>query len=131
MTSWHIPRFLKRLLPRPVITGLLCLKSMVLARDFSREIEFEQSLEDSQASASMSIVVPIHDAPSVTRRCLASLEKYAPESEIILVDDASVLAETLDLIRHFSSRVGWKVFRHEKSLGQSEACRKGSSFATR
>ena len=42
-------------------------------------------------------------------RCLASLEKYAPESEIILVDDASGLAETLQAILHFSARNGWKV----------------------
>jgi GT2 family glycosyltransferase len=131
VTSWHIPLFLKRLLPRPVITGLLDLKRRILARDFSRNLEFEQSPEDRQASATMSIVVPIHDAPKVTRRCLASLEKYAPESEIILVDDASILAETLEVIRHYSSRNGWKVVRHEKSLGHSEACRAGSSLTTR
>jgi GT2 family glycosyltransferase len=131
VTSWHAPRLLKRLLPRPVITGLLDLKRWVLARDFSPDIEFEQSPEGGQASASMSIVVPIHDAPTVTRRCLASLEKYAPKSEIVLVDDASTLAETLELIRHYSRRNGWKVIRHEKSLGHSEACRAGTSLATR
>jgi GT2 family glycosyltransferase len=131
VTSWHTPRFLKRLLPRPVFTGLLDLKRRALARNFSRHIEFEQSPEDGQASASMSIVVPIHDAPTVTRRCLASLEKYAPESEIILVDDASILVETLEVIRHFSSRNGWNIVRHEKSLGHSEACRAGARLATR
>jgi GT2 family glycosyltransferase len=79
----------------------------------------------------MSVVVPIHDAPAITRRCLASLEMYAPESEIILVDDASSLAETLGVIQHFSSRNGWKVARHEKSLGHSEASRAGANLATR
>jgi GT2 family glycosyltransferase len=131
VTSWHAPRFLKRLLPRPVITCLLGIKRRALARNFSPDIEFEQSPEDGQASASMSIVVPIRDSPTVTRRCLASLEKYAPQSEIILVDDASILAETLEVIRHFSIRNGWKVIRHEKSLGHSEACRAGTSLATR
>jgi GT2 family glycosyltransferase len=131
VTSLHIPRFLKRLLPRPVIAGLIDLKRKVLARDFSPDIEIEQSIEDGQASASMSIVVPIHDAPTVTRRCLASLEKYAPKSEIVLVDDASILAETLEMIRHFSSRNRWKVIRHEKPLGHSEGCRAGSNLATR
>jgi GT2 family glycosyltransferase len=131
VTSWHIPRFLKRLIPRPVVSGLLDLKRRSLARDFSRDAEFEQSPEDGQASASMSIVVPIHDAPTVTRRCLTSLEKYAPESEIVLVDDASVLAETSGLIRQFGKRNGWKAVRHEKSLGHSAACRTGSNLATR
>jgi GT2 family glycosyltransferase len=131
VTSWHIPLFLKRLLPRPLVTGLLDLKRRIVARDFPRDIEFAQSPEDGQASASMSIVVPIHDAPRVTLRCLASLEKYAPESDIILVDDASVLGETLEVIQQFCGRNGWKVVRHEKPLGQSAACRAGSSLATR
>ncbi len=131
VTSWHILRIFKSLLPESVIVGLLDIKRKILARNFSPDIEFEQSPEDGRASASMSIVVPIHDAPRVTRRCLASLEKYAPESEIILVDDASALGETSKVIRHFSSRNGWKVIRHEKSLGHSEACRAGSNLATR
>jgi len=131
VTSWHIPRFLKRLIPQSVVTDLLDFKRRALARDFSRDTEFEQSPEDGLASASMSIVVPIHDAPAVTRRCLASLEKYAPESDIILVDDASILAETLEVIRQFGRRNVWKVVRNEKSLGQSAACRAGSNLATR
>jgi len=92
---------------------------------------FEQSKADAYASASMSIVIPIHDSPKVTRRCLASLEIYAPESEIILVDDASKLAETLEVIREFSSRNGWKAVRNEKSLGHSGASGAGASLATR
>ena len=131
MSKWHIPRFLKRTLPRPFINGLRELKGRILTLKYPRHIEFEQSPEDGQASASMSIVVPIHDAPTVTCRCLASVEKYAPEAEVILVDDASRLTETLEVIRHFSSRNGWKVIRHEKSLGHSEACRAGARLATR
>src|SRR2546427_10182450 len=99
MANWRIPHLLRRL----VFHGLreFRMTGRVLPSFFPRPIEFEQSPEDSQASACMSIVVPIHDAPTVTRRCLASLEKYAPESEIILVDDASSLNETLEVIRHF------------------------------
>ena len=37
----------------------------------------------------MSIIVPIHDAPVTLQRCLASLDRYASKSEIILVDDSS------------------------------------------
>jgi GT2 family glycosyltransferase len=119
------------MMPGKVNSALSELKGRVLTRDLPRHIEFEQSLEDALASASMSVVVPIHDAPIVVRRCLASLEKYAPESEIVLVDDASSLTETLDLIRYFSDRNGWKVVHNEKPLGHSEACRAGARFATR
>jgi GT2 family glycosyltransferase len=133
MANWHIPRSLRRMLPPLVLESLIELKwtGRVLPPHFPRHIEFEQSPEDSRASAWMSIVVPIHDAPTVTRRCLASLEKYAPESEIILVDDASKLTETLEVIRHFGIRDGWKVVRHEKSLGHSAACREGANLASR
>jgi GT2 family glycosyltransferase len=102
-----------------------------VGRDFPRHIEFDQSPEDRHASASISVVVAIHDAPTRTRRCLASLEKYASGSEVILIDDGSKLSETLDVIRQFSGRKGWKAVRHEKPFGHSEACRAGASLATR
>jgi GT2 family glycosyltransferase len=92
---------------------------------------FEQSSEDSHASASISIVIPIHDSPIVTRRCLASLESYASESEVILVDDSSELGETLEVIREFGGRNKWKVIRNEKALGHSGASDAGASLATR
>jgi len=109
MLRWHVPRFLKGLVPRIVVQGVRDLKGRALGRDFPRHVEFTQSSEDAQASASFSIVVAIHDAPTVTRRCLASLEKYAPESEVILVDDGSKLTETQEVIRHFTGRGGWKI----------------------
>jgi GT2 family glycosyltransferase len=130
-SDWHLPRVFKQLFPLSVINGLRELKGLLLTRDFPRNIEFEQSQQDSQASASMSIVVPIHDAPDVTRRCLASLKKYAPESEIILVDDGSVLSETEAVIKSYSGLTSWKVVRHEHPAGHSAACRTGAGFATR
>ncbi len=131
--NWHIPAFLRRTLPPLFVESLIELKwtGRVLPPHFPRHMEFEQSAEDSQASACMSIVVAIHDAPTVTRRCLGSLEKYASESEIMLVDDGSKLTETLEVIRDFSARNKWKVVCHEKSLGHSEACRAGANLATR
>jgi GT2 family glycosyltransferase len=133
MPDWSVPLFLRRILPLVVLESLRELKvtGRVLLPHFPRRVALEQSVDDSQASAFMSIIVPIHDAPAVTRRCLASLEKYAPGSEIILVDDASRLAETLEVIRHFCNRNGWKVVRHERALGHSEACREGANLATR
>jgi GT2 family glycosyltransferase len=62
---------------------------------------------------------------------LASLEKYASKSEIILVDDASNLTETLEVIRQFTIRNNWRVVRNEISRGHSEACREGAELATR
>ena len=79
----------------------------------------------------MSIVVPIHDAPLVTKRCLASLERYATGAEVILVDDGSELAATIDVIREFSSRNGWKVISNAQARGHSAACAAGASFGTR
>jgi len=131
MSNWRIPRWLKVRLPRLVAVGLRELKGRALSRDFPRNAEFCLSPEDALASSSMSIVVPIHDAPMVTRRCLASLEKYARESEIILVDDASRAADTLEVIARFSSRNGWKVVRHQSPLGHSAACKAGAGLATR
>ena len=133
ISNRHVRHFGKRLLPQFVVRAVQVFKltGKILIADFPPHIEFEQASEDARASASISIVVPIHDAPLEARQCLAGLEKYAPESEIILVDDASVLTETLEVIRHFSSRNGWKVVRHEKALGHSEACRAGANLATR
>jgi GT2 family glycosyltransferase len=129
--GWHIPPSLKRALPRPIIDGLQALKGRILTRDFPRDTVFEQSPEDALASGSLSIVVPIHDAPAVTRRCLASLEQYAPRAEIVLVDDGSRLVETEALIRKFVGRNGWKFIIHENPLGHSMACGAGAGLATR
>lgn len=79
----------------------------------------------------MSIVVPIHDVPLVTRRCLESLERDATESEVILVDDGSRMAETTQLIQEFSSRSGWRVVRNEQPHGHSAACAVGARLASR
>jgi GT2 family glycosyltransferase len=79
----------------------------------------------------MSIVVPIHDAPLVTLRCLASLERDAPKSEIILVDDGSRTAQTTLIIREFRSRKGWKVICNREAHGHSAACGAGARLASR
>jgi len=107
------------------------LKIWVVTRDFRKHREFEQSTEDAFASACLSIIVPVHDAPAVTRRCLASLEKYAPHAEIVLVDDGSSLADTGDILRDFIDRNGWKLIRHEKPMGHSAASEAGAGLSSR
>jgi GT2 family glycosyltransferase len=128
---FHIPSFCRQALPRPVISILRKLRVRILMRKFPRDKQFEQSAEDALASASMSIVVPIHDAPMVTRRCLASLEQHAPQAEIVLVNDGSKLMETANIIQDFVDRNHWKLVNHEKPLGHSRACEAGADLATR
>jgi len=133
--NWVIPRFLRWAVPQGIVAGLRELKARALTHgtvwDFPRGVTFEPGPEDVLASKFMSIVVPIHDAPAVTRRCLASLERYAPYSEIILVNDGSKLRETVEVIDSFSIRTGWKVISHKAPLGHSAACGAGANMATR
>jgi GT2 family glycosyltransferase len=111
--------------------GVRDVRARVLSRGLPRDADFAQPPQQRQASASMSIVVAIHDAPAVMLRCLASLERYAPNSEIILVDDGSKLAQTTEGIRAFSDRNGWQAIRNESPRGHSAACTAGASLASR
>lgn len=133
--GWHYPQFLWRVLPPPVKSALRELRRRILApyltRHLSRKKEFEQSLEDAEASACLSIIVPVRDSPQVTRRCLMSLQKYAPKAEIILVDDASKLEETKKILEDFTRRNDWKLIRHPEQLGHSAACGAGAALAIR
>jgi GT2 family glycosyltransferase len=133
--GWHYPSFLWRTLPTAVKDALRELRVRILSHYITRHLprhkECDQSLEDALASASLSIIVPVHDAPEVTRRCLMSLQKYAPKAEIILVDDGSKLQETSELLEDFSSRNRWKLIRHTEPLGHSVACGAGATLATR
>jgi GT2 family glycosyltransferase len=132
--AWSAP-FFKSVLPIVIRDVLRALQGRILARLARRDLplhkEFVQSPEDALASAPLSIIVPVHDAPEVTRRCLASLQKYAPKAEIILVNDASTLEETNKILEEFSSRNSWKLIRHVKALGHSAACAAGAGLATR
>jgi GT2 family glycosyltransferase len=123
--------FVKRALPAPIFNGLRAARGRFLVRGISGHQDFAQAEEDARASGDFSIVMPIHDAPVVTRRCLASLEKYAPQAEVILVDDASILPATLEAIDEFKARNGWKLIRHDVAKGHSAGCRDGAHFATK
>jgi len=131
VTSLHIPHFFKQALPRPFLNTLRELRRLILTRNVPGHTLFEQSLEDAAASAFLSIIVPIHDSPEVTRRCLVSLEKYAPKAEIVLIDDGSRLVKTRNLILDFVRRNAWKSVHHDKPLGHSVACEVGAKLANR
>jgi GT2 family glycosyltransferase len=131
LASWRPSGFIRKALPQVIIRGMKRVRTRMLSRGLPRHRVFEQPVDHRLASASMSIVVPIHDAPLVTKRCFASLERNATNSEIILVDDGSRLAETIHVIREFSGRNGWKVIRNEEAGGHSAACLAGTRLATR
>jgi GT2 family glycosyltransferase len=131
VASLRIPSLFRGVLPHSLRNGLRNLRVKILMSDFRADTRIEQSTEDALASASVSIIVPVHDAPEVTKRCLVSLEQYAPKAEIILVNDGSKLIETADMIQEFVDRNHWKLVDHERPLGHSQASEAGADLATR
>lgn len=127
----YIPAFLESICPKLITQGLRQFKARLITRGVSSRRLYEQSQDDALAAAAMSIIVPIHDAPAVVWRCLASLENYAQKAEIILVDDGSRMIETRTLITEFSGRNKWTVIRNETPSGHSDASRAGAAVASR
>jgi len=107
------------------------MRARIVTRTLPQHRSFQQTSEDRSAAAKMSIVVPVHDAPQVTRRCFASLEQFAPEAEIIVVNDGSRLAGTIALIQDYACRNDWKVVSNSEATGHSAACKVGAELATR
>jgi GT2 family glycosyltransferase len=86
---------------------------------------FSLSPEEQKASSEISVVVAVHNAPEVTRRCLDSLQKFAGGAEVIIVDDASTSDEVLQMLGDFRRRNNWRLMRNEKALGHSRASEMG------
>src|SRR5205807_883734 len=89
------------------------IRSTILSIGVPNHASPVQTLEERRASEEISVIVAVHDAPAVVRRCLSSLEKYAPLAEIIVVDDGSLLEETRTLLADFCNRNRWKMLRHQ------------------
>ena len=87
--------------------------------------------EERRASARISVVVAIHDAPEVTDRCLRSLERNGGDAEVILIDDGSKLDRTREVIDQAIARNGWTVSRHATARGHSRSCELGANMAHR
>jgi GT2 family glycosyltransferase len=125
-------RQLRKRLPDPVRRRIRRIRAQFLSLDLPLKAEFSQPDQEKKASAEMSIVVPFRDvAIRVFERCLNSLGRYAPDAEIILVDDGSVRKETAEIVARYMARYPWKLVRHEKSLGHSRATEAGARMATR
>jgi GT2 family glycosyltransferase len=86
---------------------------------------------ETRASRSLSIIIPVKDAARLTAKCLASLERWAGEAEVILVDDASREAETRELLRDYVSRNGWTLVTQATSTGHSRATAAGIARSSR
>jgi len=106
------------------------LRAWLLSLDLRTYGPFFLSEEEKRASAAMSIIVPIHDAPEATQRCLASLERFGGEAEVILVDDGSTLERTRRMLDEFCERNNWKLVRHQTALGHSRASEAGISISS-
>jgi GT2 family glycosyltransferase len=107
------------------------LRASLLSMDLRRNGHYPQSDEELRASREISVIIPICDAPNVTARCLKSVEQYAGDAEIILVNDASKLQETKDIIDDFQKRNGWKLINNQSSLGHTRVNNNAAKQATR
>lgn len=114
-----------------VVRAVHRINAQITTRGLSPQHIFEQPVEHAQAASAMSVVVPIHDAPQVTERCLLNLERFASQAEIILVNDASRMPSTREIIREFSTRNGWRVVSNTQATGHSRASAAGAQLASR
>lgn len=69
-----------------------------------------------------SIIVPIKNQYKIVKMCLDSIVKFYVDKDIILVDDGSDEQATLNLLKDYSIKYNWKLFRNNNSIGHSGAC---------
>jgi len=122
---------IRRYIPESIKKRYRFIRARLLNIGLARSGTFDQPEDEVEASRDMSVIVPILDSPKFLIRCLHSLELYAPHAEIILVDDGSIMQETLHILEDFHHRNNWLLIRHDKSVGHSRACEDGARLATR
>jgi O-antigen biosynthesis protein len=106
-------------------------RAWLLSLGLRSDGSFALSDEERRASGLMSVIVAVHDSPQVTERCLHSLEAFGGDAEVVVVDDASKMEITRQILGDFCSRNGWKLIRHEKALGHSQSSEAGVQVSTR
>lgn len=122
---------LRRYLPEKTKETCRRIRAAMFSVGLGQERNLTPSAEEMDASASVSVVVPIHDSPDVVCRCIRSAEKYGGDAEIVLVDDGSKLDSTLGLIEKARHENPWKIIRHDQPLGHSRACQAGIQASDR
>ncbi len=103
----------------------------VLSLDLRLDALPELSEEERAASGDFSVILPIHDAPEVTARCLSALRLYGGGAQVILIDDGSRLDSTRRLIQQTVEETSWEHIRHDVATRHSRACEAGCKRAKR
>jgi hypothetical protein len=105
------------------------VRARFLTLGLNSDGKFSLSPEERKASSEISVIVAVHNAPEVTLRCLNSLQKFAGNAEVIVVDDASSLDEVKQMLEDFCRRNNWRLMRNDKALGHSRASETGVSVS--
>ncbi len=106
-------------------------RARLLSIGLNREGRITLDPAEEAAAARISVIVAVHDAGAVTRRCLESLRRFATGAEVVLIDDASTEPGTPEMIRDYAGRYGWKLIRHEAPVGHSRSCLEGVRMSQR
>jgi GT2 family glycosyltransferase len=122
---------LRKMIPEWAKAIYRSLRGWVLSLDLRPSTRISLSDEEREASRLMSIIIPVHDAPKVTLRCLYSLEAFGGEAEVIIVDDGSKLERTKQMLDDFCRQNGWKLVRHDSPQGHSRASEAGVLVSTK
>ena len=67
-----------------------------------------------------SLIIPVHNAPDVLDRCLASVYATVPDgAEVIVIDDASTDARVTNVLHRWQQRAGpsWQFHFQQQNLG--------------
>ncbi len=121
----------RRLMPERIKSRCRSVRAWLLSINLGSVGPFLMSPEEKIASASMSVIVAVHDALEDTKRCLNSLEISGGDAEVIIVDDGSRLQPVRDLLDEFCLRNDWKLVRHGKAVGHSRASEAGVAVSRR
>lgn len=124
-------RPVRDMIPQTIREKYRLLRAHMLSIGLDGNRDHILDLNERSASASISVIVPIHDAPGVTDRCLRSLERNSGDAEVILIDDGSKLDQTREVIDCAVDRNSWTLARHESARGHSLACELGAEMAKR
>lgn len=87
-------------------------------------------LMSSISEENVSIIIPVHNQALFTMRCLQSLIKTCPKTEVVLVDNASG-DETATEVKTLLEERGWKYVRREVNDGFSKSINYGKQFCTK
>jgi GT2 family glycosyltransferase len=122
---------LRSRIPQNVRRRYQLWRACLLSLGLRQRRQYDSGTVERQASAQISVVVAIHDAPEVTQRCLRSLERNGGGAQIVLVDDGSKLPRTRKILDEVRQCHRWEVIRHDVAVGHSRSCEHGAQLCRR